>query len=73
MIDVPEAEYVVFEHGPFDYDQENNSVEKKMEKAMANFDFGNTGYCFDTSAGRVFPKSKFAMAFSIFFSTLLFS
>ena len=53
MIDVPEAEYVVFEHGPFDYDQENNSVEKKMEKAMANFDFGDTGYCFDTSAGRM--------------------
>ena len=30
FIDVPEAEYVVFEHGPFDYEQENRSVEEKI-------------------------------------------
>ena len=30
MIDVPEAEYIVFEHGPFDYEQENRSVEEKI-------------------------------------------
>ncbi len=53
MIDVPEAEYIVFEHGPFDYEQENRSVEEKMEKAMATFDFAGTGYCFDTSPGRI--------------------
>ncbi len=53
MIDVPEAEYIVFEHGPFDYEQENCSVEEKMEKAMATFDFADTGYCFDTSPGRI--------------------
>ncbi len=53
MIDVPEAEYIVFEHGPFDYEQENRSVEEKMEKAMATFDFADTGYCFDTSPGRI--------------------
>ena len=53
MIDVPEAEYIVFEHGPFDYEQENRSVETIMEKAMATFDFTGTGYCFDTSAGRI--------------------
>ena len=53
MIDVPEAEYIVFEHGPFDYEQENRSVEEKMEKAMATFDFSDTGYCFDTSPGRI--------------------
>jgi len=53
MIDVPEAEYIVFEHGPFDYEQENRSVEEKMEKAMATFDFSGTGYCFDTSPGRI--------------------
>lgn len=44
MIDVPEAEYIVFEHGPFDYEQENRSVEEKIEKAMADFDFSGTGY-----------------------------
>ncbi|MGG6312415.1 helix-turn-helix transcriptional regulator [Paenibacillus macerans] len=53
MIDVPEAEYIVFEHGPFDYEQENRSVEEKMEKAMATFDFTGSGYCFDTSPGRI--------------------
>ena len=53
MIDVPEAEYIVFEHGPFDYEQENRSVEEKIEKAMATFDFAGTNYCFDTSPDRI--------------------
>lgn len=53
MIDVPEAEYIVFEHGSFDYEQENRSMEDKMEEAMATFDFSGTGYCFDTSPGRI--------------------
>jgi len=53
LIDVPEAEYIVFEHGPFDYEQENRSVEEKMEKTMAAFDFSGTGYCYDASPGRI--------------------
>jgi len=53
MIDVPEAEYIVFEHGPFDYEQENRSVEKKVDTAMEAFDFANTDYCFDASPGRI--------------------
>lgn len=53
LTDVPEAEYVVFEHGPFDYEQENRSVEDKIEKAMKDFEFTDTGYCFDTSPGRI--------------------
>ncbi|WP_324825372.1 helix-turn-helix transcriptional regulator [Sinanaerobacter sp. ZZT-01] len=53
MIDIPEAEYIVFEHGPFDYEQECRSVEEKIENAMATFDFSDTGYCFDTSPGRI--------------------
>lgn len=53
MMDVPEAEYLVFEHGPFDYEQENRTVEEKIEKAMADFNFTDTGYCFDTSPGRI--------------------
>lgn len=53
LIDVEEAEYIVFEHGPFDYEQENRSVEEKIEKAMAEFDFSATGYCLDTSPGRI--------------------
>lgn len=54
MADIPQAEYLVFEHGPFDYEQENRSVEEKIEKAMADFDFSDTGCCFDTSTpGRI--------------------
>ena len=53
LIDVPEGEYIVFEHGPFDYEQENRSVEEKIEKAMAEFDFAKAGYCIDTSPGRI--------------------
>ena len=47
------AEYIVFEHGPFNYEQENRSVEDKIERAMAEFDFSGTGYCLDTSPGRI--------------------
>ena len=53
MADVPEAEYILFEHGPFDYEQENRSVEEQIEKAMAAFDFTGTGYCYDTAPGRI--------------------
>ena len=53
LLDVPEAEYLVFEHGPFDYEQENNSVEVQIEKAMAEFDFSDTGYAMDSSPGRI--------------------
>lgn len=54
MVDVPEAEYLVFEYGPFDYEQENRTVEEKVEKAMATFDFADSGYRFDTDTpGRV--------------------
>lgn len=54
MMDVPEGEYIVFEHGPFDLETENSSVEEKIEKAMKDFDFSDTGYCLDTTPGRVF-------------------
>lgn len=53
LIDVPEAEYVVFEHGPFDYEQEKRSVEEKIEAAMAAFDYSGTGYSFDATPGRI--------------------
>lgn len=54
MIDVPEAEYIVFEHGPFDYEKQNCNVEKKIEYAMKTFDFSGSGYCLDVSPGRIF-------------------
>lgn len=54
LMDVPEAEYIVFEHGPFDYEKENQSVGEKIEAAMKDFDYASAGYCLDTTPGRVF-------------------
>ncbi|MCC0641551.1 MULTISPECIES: helix-turn-helix transcriptional regulator [unclassified Clostridioides] len=53
MIDIPEAEYIIFEHGPFNYEQENCSVEEKIEMAMATFDYIGKGYCPDINPGRI--------------------
>lgn len=54
LTDVPEGEYLVFEHGPFDFEQENSLVEAKIEAAMRAFDYEASGYCLDTASGRVF-------------------
>ena len=54
LIDVPKADYIVFEHGPFDFETENSAVEEKMEKAMREFDYSATGYQLDYSFGRIF-------------------
>lgn len=54
IIDVPEAEYIVFEHGPFSFENENNIVEEKIETAMKTFDYTSAGYCLDTTPGRIF-------------------
>lgn len=53
LVDVPEAEYIVFEHGPFNYEQENCCIEEVIENAMASFDFSGTDYCYDTSPSRI--------------------
>jgi len=54
LMDVPEGEYIVFEHGPFDYADENCAVEEKIEAAMKEFDYASSGYRLDTAQGRVF-------------------
>ena len=54
MADIPEGEYIVFEHGPFDFETENSAVEAKIEQAMKEFDYSKSGYCLDTSPGRIF-------------------
>lgn len=54
MVDVPEAEYIVFEHGPFDFEKENAAVEAKIEEAMKSFNYEESGYCLDLTPGRVF-------------------
>lgn len=52
--DVPEGEYIVFEHGPFDFESENQLVEAKIEEAMKNFDYEKSGYELDFTEGRFF-------------------
>ena len=54
LMDVPEGEYLVFEHGPFDFENENAAVEEKIEAAMKGFDYEASGYHLDTAPGRVF-------------------
>lgn len=53
LIDVPEAEYIVFEHGAFDYEQENESVGERLDKAIKSFDWTKADYALQESAGRV--------------------
>lgn len=54
MMNVLEGEYIVFEHGPFDYATENQAVEAKIEAAMAEFDYASSGYELDNTQGRIF-------------------
>ena len=54
LMTVPEGEYIVFEHGPFDYETESADVESKIEKAMKEFDYPSSGYELDLTTGRVF-------------------
>lgn len=53
LMDVEEGIYVVFEHGPFDLESQNQRVEQKIEEAMKNFDYNASGYEIDTTQGRV--------------------
>lgn len=53
LTDVPEGDYVVFEHGPFDYESECRAVEEKVENAMREFDFASAGCRLDTAEGRL--------------------
>ena len=48
LSDIPEGEYIVFEHGPFDYEQECRTVEEKIETAMKSFDYEANGCRLDT-------------------------
>ena len=54
LMDVPEGTYVVFEHGPFDYETENARVEAKIERAMKEFDYAGSGWRLDLAQGRGF-------------------
>ena len=54
LMDVPEGEYIVFEHGPFDFETQNAAVEAKIEEAMRSFDYAASGCELDLTEGRIF-------------------
>lgn len=54
LMDVEAGEYIVFEHGPFDFERQHASVEQKIEAAMREFDYAAAGCCLDTRAEKVF-------------------
>lgn len=51
LMDVPESEYIVFEHGPFDFETQNSAVAQKIEAAMKAFDYA-------ASIGWTLPEAK---------------
>jgi AraC-like DNA-binding protein len=53
IVDIPETEYIVFEHGPFNYEGESETVGRKLAETMNTFDFSKTEYKPDTSFGRI--------------------
>ena len=53
LIDIPKLEYIVFEHGPFNFEDESEAVSKKLEDAIKTFDFSATEFKNDSSGGRI--------------------
>lgn len=53
MVDIPEDTYLVFEHGPFNFELDSSSIEEKVEQEMRTFDFRGTGFVYDTTPGRI--------------------
>jgi len=53
MLDIPEAEYIVFEHGPFDFDSQSDAVGESVLKAAKSFDYTKTDYELDDNMGRI--------------------
>jgi hypothetical protein len=53
IIDVPAADYIVFEHGAFNYEQETETVGEKLQAAIDGFDYGGTDRAQDDAAGRL--------------------
>jgi hypothetical protein len=53
FISVPKAEYVVFEHGPIDFEKECNAVGEKLQDSMSSYSFSDTQYRLDESPGRI--------------------
>lgn len=52
-LDIAEGEYLVFEHGPFDFETQCGGVYEQLEEAIRAFDWSGSGCGPDNSAGRI--------------------
>lgn len=53
LIDVPEADYLAFEHGPFDYEKEGDQVDRLLRSALDHFSFDKLDFEPDNRPGRL--------------------
>jgi AraC family transcriptional regulator len=53
---VPESEYLVFFHPPFDYLKDNGAVMSIVEQAAWNFDPGSMGYTWNDAPGHAYQR-----------------
>lgn len=54
LLEVPEGEYIVFEHGPFDFETQGGAVFEQLDKAIRSFDWAaGGGYLPDNVPGRI--------------------
>ena len=64
LIDIPQGDYLVFEYGSFDNDEEGrDNAGQELQAAIDGFDYSNTDYELDVTPGRVqyfmFDPSQF--------------
>lgn len=54
--DIPESEYIVFFHPPFDYLRDNSAVMRAVEEKARNFDPGEMGYTWDEEVKQAYQR-----------------
>lgn len=54
--DIPESEYLVFYHPPFDYLKGNGEVMSKVEQAAWSFDPASMGYEWDEETKQAYQR-----------------
>ena len=64
LLDVPQADYLIFEHGPFDYHSEGDTVCQLLQAVMESFSYDDLDFEPDHTPGRLsyyyFDPSRYA-------------
>ena len=53
LLDLPDGDYISFEHGPFDYQEEGDAVYQLLQSAMEDFSYDEVDFEEDPSPGRL--------------------